>query len=897
MNTTQKIIAFVAGVTFAMSSMAKIAPPLLNKPVTNPNHFEHISVLKRDQQRVNPPLAESVLPKQAKQTKRLTSKFYRSSLAKTSTTSSNTCTVSEAASLNSTALVQYIRNCDMNDFYGSSGLFDNSDYTKALFSSENLAALATAYDEEVNELFQTGDVVNLVNFPYFIRAFYFLNFWYPTDFPTPDNAVHTKAINTTRMFLDSDAAYDLARNNADNVGIGDAVALADALDDNVYHIPNLIRFMDAAVEAPQYGYGQYVTMFSVFYAIDRRSTGSDDVTTAFRDAWNNTPDVVSHIDALLARLYDLTTQNPDDTYYAQNFNSALWALGIQMDFPNHFAQAESASVSWLNTFERMSNPWIQVVLTLDYYSDCTKWNICREDLEDEMLAHAFPNTFIFDDGNMVIHTAISENEAQALYHAAKQVEAQFKRAIQDLNPLSDDPNPTLTMYVYGTRSDYEVFQPYLFNLGTDNGGIYIEQWGQFFTYQRTEAESIYTLEELFRHEYVHYLNGRFAVAGLWGEAQFYENERLTWWDEGSAEFFAGATQANGVPVRKSMMMQIVSDGVNRFTVSDVLSASYNGGFKFYRYAALFFNFLNETRPDKITELYKLVTANDIAGFDALVADMASDASLQAEYDAFIDAKVAAYNSMPDFQPIEFPPVNTLVINDVSTIQQYIRGQLPNTSCSEVFVGLNTRFGCTGQLEVTDVKSLNATLDTAITSLVETGINNFQTLVCAYGEIRNNTTQYYCEGGIRRAGVDLPNTAPVVDAGVDQTVDENTQVTLTATASDADGNTLTYTWTQTGGPSVEFSGANSDTITFTAPDVESATEITFEVEVSDGIASVSDTVVVTVNNVETDNGGNGNGGTDTNVGTKNPQTGSSGGGSLGYILLLIAFVCSMRRKLK
>lgn len=49
-------------------------------------------------------------------------------------------------------------------------------------------------------------------------------------------------------------------------------------------------------------------------------------------------------------------------------------------------------------------------------------------------------------------------------------------------------------------------------------------------------QSIYSLEELFRHEFTHYLQGRYEVQGLWGQGEMYQNERLTWFEEGNAEF-------------------------------------------------------------------------------------------------------------------------------------------------------------------------------------------------------------------------------------------------------------------------------------------------------------------------------------------------------------------------
>nr|WP_240517627.1 collagenase [Bacillus pseudomycoides] len=43
----------------------------------------------------------------------------------------------------------------------------------------------------------------------------------------------------------------------------------------------------------------------------------------------------------------------------------------------------------------------------------------------------------------------------------------------------------------------------------------IEGIGTFFTYERTPQQSIFSLEELFRHEFTHYLQGRYEVPRLW----------------------------------------------------------------------------------------------------------------------------------------------------------------------------------------------------------------------------------------------------------------------------------------------------------------------------------------------------------------------------------------------
>lgn len=89
-------------------------------------------------------------------------------------------------------------------------------------------------------------------------------------------------------------------------------------------------------------------------------------------------------------------------------------------------------------------------------------------------------------------------------------------------------------------------------------------------------------------------------------------------------------------------------------------------------------------------------------------------------------------------------------------------------------------------------------------------------------------------------------APTADAGPDQTVDENTLVTLDGTAStDPEGQPLTYRWKQVGGPPVNLSDRNIAEPSFTAPDLVANTDLTFRLVVSDGNTKSANTVIITV----------------------------------------------------
>ncbi len=92
-----------------------------------------------------------------------------------------------------------------------------------------------------------------------------------------------------------------------------------------------------------------------------------------------------------------------------------------------------------------------------------------------------------------------------------------------------------------------------------------------------------------------------------------------------------------------------------------------------------------------------------------------------------------------------------------------------------------------------------------------------------------------------------NVAPVVEAGIDQTVSENQQVTLSGSANDADGNIVSYLWQQTLGTSVSLSNLDSASTSFIAPQVTQSSTLMFSLTVTDnGGKSAQDTITITVN---------------------------------------------------
>ncbi len=91
-----------------------------------------------------------------------------------------------------------------------------------------------------------------------------------------------------------------------------------------------------------------------------------------------------------------------------------------------------------------------------------------------------------------------------------------------------------------------------------------------------------------------------------------------------------------------------------------------------------------------------------------------------------------------------------------------------------------------------------------------------------------------------------NTAPIADAGPNQTVASGTTVRLNSSGTiDPNGNPVFYHWIETPRPTVTLSNPYTANPQWIAPTVFAPTDLTFEVKVTDGMLSDTDSVVITV----------------------------------------------------
>ena len=756
----------------------------------------------------------------------------------------NDCTVDNLYTLTGDALVNFIVGCTHADII-QAPFFDFNAKTEQLFSEANMISMAKAIETRAASYSRDNRQglaeLMLISRAGFYVAFYFDSLNYTSAANDAFNTA-TQAFSSNVHFLDTDDEHAVV--------LSEWVDLVDGSENWITAYDDLSSILEQyptqAVDETTYD------AITVLYAVQLAIWRAQNNNPEFYELINNDEKTVDRYVRLANAMKGYM-----GTDYESAYTNVLRKLGLLLSYSNHTESAKAAITTLLAEYTRLSVPWLNLAFAINDFGDCTQFDsLCADDVKPELMDIAFPNTFTFDDGNLVVRTAIGLNKAQALYHAQKQVEAQFKRKNQALLALASDENEVLTMFVYGTLAEYEQYQPFLFDLDTDNGGMYIESWGQFFTYQRTAQESIYTLEELFRHEYVHYLHGRYTIEGLWGETEMYQNSRLTWFEEGGAEFFAGSSQANDVQLRKIMIENISWDDGDHMSVSEIVNASYSDGFKFYRYSALFFNFLNETQPQTIIDLHKIIRSDDVAAFDVAVDNFANDAQLQADYSDYLTRKISKISNMNDFTRTSFPMPTQLDTDLVSDIQTDMETAevFASTTCNNSATTINARFECSGTVIGSDYNDLNTQIDAGIIKMNH-GLNNFTTMNCALGSLTIGvdtvSAPYSCKGGLRDAGTEqIRNQAPTANAGEDMTIGLREDTVISGSAStDPEDNNLTYSWSQTGGELVDnvdpSGGFDKMTFSFYAYEQHEGTELTFELTVSDGEYSSTDEVVITV----------------------------------------------------
>ncbi len=545
----------------------------------------------------------------------------------------------------------------------------------------------------------------------------------------------------------------------------------------------------------------------------------------------NTP-FYKNIDGYLDQVFRLAQFPTYDTKTGWLIDASMWYAG----YDGRYYSTSGKSLQILTQAIQVygTAPWVypsaqaaEIIVQQYGGKDASGATLDWAQIQNAIRAQYTPVKRDFDGGlfHTQVGTAVDPTKVKTLIWAHKETRAQFFRALRADTPVdpSHHQDDSLTMVIYDSPDAYRMNR-FAYGLSTSNGGIMIESLGTFFTYERTPQQSYYSLEELFRHEGVHYLQGRYEEPGFFGGAPLYSNERLTWMDEGSAEFFAGSTRTESVKPRYIKAHLIAGYNPSTwYSISRVVHSTYATGWTFYDYSSEFVDYLYHYQWDNYLAMLDRLRANDPTGFSALCTQDADNAAMNSGYQDWLKYVAANANSFPS--PSTSPDyLATIPAKPLSQVSAEIQGTTGLTNLSvTTTTGLDwntyTLRGtyAAGQSRgsaLADWQAMDAQANTWLGALTAKSWSGYKTDTCYFvnyaKDASNNVTWQVVFHGVNTDTGSLPSL-PAVSAFSPASGAMGTVVTLTGS-----GFTGTTSVTFGGKATTGFTIVNDQTITVQVP---------------------------------------------------------------------------------
>jgi len=215
----------------------------------------------------------------------------------------------------------------------------------------------------------------------------------------------------------------------------------------------------------------------------------------------------------------------------------------------------------------------------------------------------------------------------------------------DYTPVANDHNHALRVVIFDNYSDYNRYGQLLFDIQTNNGGMYIEgtpsdpqNQATFYSFRAfwlADTKRVWNLN----HEYVHYLDGRYNKYGGFGHFA----EHLVWWSEGLAELIAKAQHnPRAIEVIKD------TDANERPSLQAIFATDYSDSSEqIYQWSYLAMRYLQQHDIDALRSLQRHLSGDFYQGYTRTLTHIAKQH--QPHFARFVNALAA---TEPKRQPSE-----------------------------------------------------------------------------------------------------------------------------------------------------------------------------------------------------------------------------------------------------
>ncbi len=522
------------------------------------------------------------------------------------------CDIPALEGLSGSDLVAAVKNTPRDNCIN--GLFSLTvTSTLKIFSESNMLSIANAMNADARSYDGTNSQ-RMLQLIIYLRAGYFMQETYPKNVPPYSKTVTDAVISAFRSFAASpnllviseangqilDEFLTLPNNaNIARIALPTFTKVLNSYNALTY---NPVRKMTAAVN-------------SVFIGLDRAIKES-----GFADAINSDPAIIDAVHNFA--LKNLALAGSDFNYF---FINSGRAMGQFLGNPPGRARtlAQNRLIESLKVIKLAGNTaaiWANIAAQVDRTDkdNCAVYDMCNS---AERISAMFLSISHTCSPTLRIRAqSMSRQELTDTCNILAGQEAFFHDQLKTRRtPVIGDLNNSLEVNVFNSERDYENFGTPIFNIDTNNGGLYLEgnpsdanNQARFIAYEDTRVLPQFLILNL-NHEYVHYLDGRFNMADQLNE---YLENNTEWWFEGLAEYisltYRGVPSARAARVAADSSVQL--DQLYKITYNSSIDNIYGGGYLAVR-------FMFEKRPAQTAFIIDSFRTNKYPDYKSLITDI------------------------------------------------------------------------------------------------------------------------------------------------------------------------------------------------------------------------------------------------------------------------------------
>ncbi|MEU4346122.1 collagenase [Streptomyces sp. NPDC023838] len=511
------------------------------------------------------------------------------------------CTPADFGSRSGSALVTFVQasttDC-VNTLFAVTGT-----NARNAFREAQMVTIANAF-QNTARTYPGDNSTHVLQLVLFLRAGYYVQFNHASDVGPYGATLSSATEAALDTFFASSHFMDVSSANGDVMG--EVMILTDSADAQARYLKTYQKVLNG-----------YNSTYDAYWSMD--NAVNNVFTPIFRGHWNPaflkavTADP-SLIDTLGAFAHNHRDKLNDTWFYLAS--NAGTETARFLDTPALQAKARPLAKGLLgdSAITGATAPlWVGVAAMTDTYdkAQCSYYGTC--DFVGRLTAAALPITYRCDAAHTFRAQSLTSAALTAACTSLQGQDAYFHSIVQDSGPVANDHNTNIEIVTFASPKDYRTYSGWIFGNSTNNGGEYLEgnpadpaNQARFLSYVKSVGDGFPGDIWNLNHEYTHYLDGRYDMAGDFGAGEAVPD---IWWIEGFAEYVSYSYR--GLPDTEA----IADAAQHTYALSTLWESTYTNSdlTRTYPWGYLATRYMIEKHPADVQNMLAKFRAGDYAG--------------------------------------------------------------------------------------------------------------------------------------------------------------------------------------------------------------------------------------------------------------------------------------------